>query len=72
MVDNKQYTFSSIGYYLPKLFKGVPYGKSALVPLLRTVMKEGKVTGELYEGECLDIGTPERLERLNADLMNRY
>ena len=72
VVDNRQYTFSGIGYYSPKLFEGVPYGKSALAPLLRAAMKEGKVTGELYEGEWLDIGTPERLELLNAQLMNRY
>lgn len=72
VVDAKQYTFSGIGYYSPKLFEAVPYGKSALAPLLRAAMKEGKVTGELYEGEWLDIGTPERLELLNAQLMNRY
>lgn len=72
VADAKQYTFSGIGYYSPKLFEGVPYGKSALAPLLRAAMKEGKVTGELYEGEWLDIGTPERLELLNAELMNRY
>ncbi len=72
VVDAKQYTFSGIGYYSPKLFDGVPYGKSGLAPLLRAAMKEGKVTGELYEGEWLDIGTPERLELLNAQLINRY
>jgi MurNAc alpha-1-phosphate uridylyltransferase len=72
VIDNKQYTFSGIGYYSPKLFEDLPYGKSALAPLLRAAMKEGKVTGELYEGEWLDIGTPERLELLNAQLMNRY
>jgi len=72
VIDNRQYTFSGIGYYSPKLFEGVPYGKSALAPLLRAAMKEGKVTGELYEGEWLDIGTPERLERLNAQLLNSY
>ena len=72
VVDNKQYTYSGIGYYSPKLFEGVPYGKSSTIPLLRAAMKEGKVTGELYEGEWLDIGTPERLELLNAELMNRY
>jgi MurNAc alpha-1-phosphate uridylyltransferase len=72
VIDNKQYTFSGIGYYSPKLFKGLPYGKSALAPLLREAMKEGKVSGELYEGEWLDIGTPERLELLNAQLMNNY
>lgn len=72
VLDNNQYTFSGIGYYSPKLFEGVPYGKSALAPLLRDAMKEGKVTGELYDGEWLDIGTPGRLELLNAQLMNRY
>ncbi len=72
VVDAKQYTFSGIGYYSPKLFECVPYGKSALAPLLRAAMKEGKVTGELYEGEWLDIGTPQRLELLNAQLINRY
>jgi len=72
VVDAKQYTFSGIGYYSPKLFDGLPYGKNALAPLLRAAMKEGKVTGELYEGEWLDIGTPERLELLNAQLMNNY
>ena len=71
VVDSKQYTYSGIGYYSPKLFEGVPYGKSSTIPLLRAAMKEGKVTGELYEGDWLDIGTPERLERLNVELMGR-
>ena len=70
IVDNKQYTFSGIGYYSPKLFEGIPYGKSSSIPLLKAAMKEGKVTGELFEGEWLDIGTPERLELLNAQLFN--
>ncbi|MCF6245488.1 MAG: nucleotidyltransferase family protein [Sulfurovum sp.] len=71
VVDNQQYTYSGIGYYSPKLFEGVPYGKSSTIPLLRVAMKEGKVTGELYEGNWQDIGTPERLERVNIELMNR-
>jgi MurNAc alpha-1-phosphate uridylyltransferase len=70
VVDARQYTFSGIAYYSPKLFENVPYGKNALAPLLRAAMKEGKVTGELYEGKWLDIGTPERLELLNAQLFN--
>lgn len=72
VVDSRQYTFSGIGYYSPKLFENVPYGKSPLAPLLREAMREGRVTGELYEGEWLDIGTPQRLELLNAQLINRY
>ena len=70
VVDAKEYTFSGIGYYSPRLFDGVPYGKSSTIPLLRAAMKEGRVTGELFEGEWLDIGTPERLELLNAQLFN--
>lgn len=35
VIDNRQYTFSGIGYYSPKLFEGVPYGKSALASTLR-------------------------------------
>ena len=27
---------------------------------------------EIYEGEWLDIGTPQRLELLNAQLINQY
>ena len=70
VLDNKQYTFSGIGYYSPELFNGIPYGKSSTIPLLRAAMKEGKVTGELFEGQWLDIGTPQRLELLNAELFN--
>lgn len=68
VIDTKAYTFSGIGYYSQKLFAGVPYGKSALAPLLRAGIKEGKVTGELYGGEWKDIGTPERLKLLNTQL----
>jgi len=70
VVDNPQYTFSGIGYYSPKLFENVPYGKSALAPLLRAAMLEGWVTGELFEGEWYDIGTPQRLEEINTHLFN--
>ncbi|MCF6206057.1 MAG: nucleotidyltransferase family protein [Sulfurovum sp.] len=72
VVDNREYTFSGIGYYSPKLFADVPYGKSALAPLLREAIYEGRVTGELYEGEWYDIGTPQRLEEINAHLFNAY
>lgn len=71
VVNTQQYTFSGIGYYSPKLFEGLKYGKQALAPILRDAIREGKVTGELYEGEWYDIGTPERLELLNAQLFNR-
>ena len=68
VINNKQYTFSGIGYYSPEFFKNIPYGKEALAPYLREAMKEGKITGELYEGEWVDVGTPQRLEALNNRL----
>jgi MurNAc alpha-1-phosphate uridylyltransferase len=58
-------TFSGIGYYSPRLFEKLPYGKSPLAPLLRKAMEDEKVSGELYAGEWRDIGTPERLAELN-------
>jgi MurNAc alpha-1-phosphate uridylyltransferase len=67
--NEKVYTFSGIGYYHPKFFENVVYGKSALAPLLRQAMQSQKVSGGLYSGEWRDIGTPERLEALNDLLM---
>jgi len=66
----EKYTFSGIGYYNPKLFADLPYGKRALAPLLVSAMKEDRVSGELFEGEWRDIGTPERLEELNIHLFS--
>jgi len=70
VIDNKAYTFSGIGYYDPKLFNGIPYGKSSTIPLLREAMKKEAVSGELFEGVWIDIGTPQRLELLNVQLFN--
>jgi MurNAc alpha-1-phosphate uridylyltransferase len=61
-------TFSGIGYYHPALFKGLPYGKHPLAPLLREAMKNKQVSGEHFSGDWRDIGTPERLAQLNKEL----
>ncbi len=63
--DTIKYTFSGIGYYSPKLFSKLAYGKSALAPLLRYAMKNDRVSGELFNGIWHDIGTPQRLEEIN-------
>lgn len=62
--DN-QLTFSGIGYYHPALFEALPYGKQALAPLLRTAMDKQKVSGQFFQGDWRDIGTPERLKQLD-------
>ena len=60
-------TFSGIGIYHKDLFRDVKLGASAkLAPLLRKVMGQNKVSGEKYTGPWHDVGTPERLQELNA------
>lgn len=62
-------TFSGIGVYRPALFAGIVPGQVAkLAPLLREAMAQGKVSGELYRGRWTDVGTPQRLDALDAEL----
>jgi MurNAc alpha-1-phosphate uridylyltransferase len=57
----ERHTFSGIGVYRPEMFRDLSPGRYALAPLLRAAMAEGAVSGELYEGLWMDIGTAERL-----------
>ena len=60
-------TFSGIGLYHRDLFKDLELGMpSKLAPLLRKAMEENRVTGEKYSGSWHDVGTPQRLQELNA------
>jgi MurNAc alpha-1-phosphate uridylyltransferase len=62
-------TFSGIGIYRPELFAGIARGQPAkLAPLLREAMAAGRVTGEKHAGRWEDVGTPERLAALDAEL----
>ena len=70
-----RYTYSTIGLFRRELFlspwcavpAGNPRGQAlALAPLLRQAMDQGRVSAELYTGAWTDVGTPERLARLNA------
>lgn len=67
-----RYTFSGIGVYRPSMFDSIAAGETAkLAPLLREYAVRGQVGGELYRGDWTDVGTPERLEQLNAPLTGR-
>lgn len=66
--DRGRSTFSGIGVYRPQLFAGCEDGIFKLAPLLRTAATSGRVSGEVFRGEWLDIGTPRRLEELDARL----
>lgn len=61
-------TFSGIGVYREELFAGLEPGAFPLAPLLRDAARQGRVSGERYDGVWSDVGTPERLEQLRGDL----
>ena len=72
-------TYAGIGVYRPQLLErwrdaipeptlanGKP--KFPLAPVLRAHMASGAITGEHHRGRWTDVGTPERLARLDAQL----
>jgi len=64
-------TFSGVGIYQPSLFAEVKRGESAkLAPLLKAAMAQGLVSGSHHQGAWHDIGTPERLQALDSQLLN--
>ena len=62
---SNMYTFSGIGVYSPELFKDCQPGAFSLAPLLFTAIERSEMTGQLYGGVWEDVGTVERLEKLN-------
>jgi MurNAc alpha-1-phosphate uridylyltransferase len=62
---DRRLTFSGISVMHRRLFAGYPIQPRSVVPLLRDAMEEDKVSGELFEGVWVDVGTPERLKQVN-------
>lgn len=66
-------TFAGIACYRRELFQDMKPGQKAkLAPLLKAAIDAGRVTGEHHRGTWLDIGTPERLKRLEASLRKHH
>ena len=64
---SEKLTFSGIGLYHRDLFKDVELdAPTKLAPLLRRAMADNRVFGEKYTGPWHDVGTPQRLQELNA------
>jgi len=61
-------TYSGVGIFCPTLFSGYEAGKRALRPLLEIAAQSGKLTGEPLNATWCDVGTPERLDALNAQM----
>ena len=62
--NTNRFTFSGIGVYSPEFFLNAPRESTKLAPLLREAMLEKRVTGQVFKGFWMDIGTQERLQIL--------
>jgi MurNAc alpha-1-phosphate uridylyltransferase len=62
-----RFTWASVGLFRTALVAGVPVGqKLPLTPLLQAGADAGRISAERYDGPWTDVGTVERLDRLNA------
>jgi N-acetyl-alpha-D-muramate 1-phosphate uridylyltransferase len=64
---NRPHTYGGIAVYRPELFAGQVAGRFSLVPLIREAADAGRLSGSIYEGLWEDIGTAERLTKLNEN-----
>jgi MurNAc alpha-1-phosphate uridylyltransferase len=77
----RKLTYAGIGVYRPQLLEGWrgvvgEAGEAVagaaprfrLAPILRARMAEGAITGEHHRGRWTDVGTPQRLAQLDAEL----
>ena len=63
---DQKLTFSGISVLHKKLFTGLSIEPLSVVPLLQAAMAENRVSGVIHPGLWMDIGTPERLLKVNA------
>lgn len=77
-----QLTYAGLGIYRPQLLDGWQditadadttgdKPRFRLAPILKAYMPTGQISGEHHRGRWTDVGTPERLERLDAELNQR-
>lgn len=63
-----RYTYANIGVFTAQFFEGHRPGRFALAPLMFDWIRRGRVSGELYRGAWHNVGTPEQLAALDAQL----
>ncbi len=61
-------TFSGVAVYRAEFFADCEPGRFPLAPMLKRAADAGRLTGSLYEGLWVDVGTPQRLAALNQSL----
>ncbi len=63
-----RYTFAGVSVWQPRCFAGLAPGRRPLKPLMLELMARGELRGRLYRGQWWDVGTPQRLAELDAQL----
>lgn len=64
--DHPSLIFSGVAIYRPEFFAGCEAGRFPLAPMLREAADVGQLSGEIYAGTWIDVGTPERLRAANG------
>lgn len=65
-----RWTFSGLSVQRPALFEDCPNEAFPILPLWRRALDQGRLAGEFYDGRWGDIGTPQRLATLEAELIS--
>lgn len=61
-------TYAGISVLDPQLFAGCTAGEFPLKPLLDRALQAGRLSGQRHHGAWTDVGTPQRLAALDAEL----
>ncbi|WP_027457479.1 N-acetylmuramate alpha-1-phosphate uridylyltransferase MurU [Dechloromonas agitata] len=62
-------TYAGVGVFSPAFFSAVAAGTvMKLRPLLDAAIAAGTLTGERFAGRWVDVGTPQRLAKLDSEL----
>ncbi len=68
--SNDRYTFSGISFLSPRIFLESSKRESSLGAILREWINRNYLSGELFSGHWLDVGTIERLNRAEKLIHN--
>jgi MurNAc alpha-1-phosphate uridylyltransferase len=66
--SGERLTYAGVAMLRPELFAGAQAGRFPLLPWLLRARDAGRLGGQKHTGRWVDIGTPERLALLDAQL----
>jgi N-acetyl-alpha-D-muramate 1-phosphate uridylyltransferase len=67
-IDGERLTYASLALFRPELFAGCSAGRYSVVPLIKSAMQLGRVSGEVFAGRWFNIGTTAQLQEVDAFL----